>query len=331
VTADTRSIATLALVLAAPVPAAAQTGAAAPLTRAQFEALFARVDNAGRWGGDDQQGTLNLITADIRRAARDQVRDGAAVSLARTIVAGPTEGAFEPAAVDFMQVSDTVLGPSDGSVMWTAERLALVYHGWAYTHVDAPAHMSYHGKGYNAAAAFPGPNGAPERNTVGAMRDGIVTRGVLVDLPRLRGVPYVAPGSGITAEDLEAWERHAGLRIQAGDVLLIRSGRWTPEAAGAGGTAGVHPSLAVWLRERGVAAMGDESGTDMTPPPVPGLNAPFHVLALVAMGMPLFENLDLEQVAREAAARSRWTFLFVAAPLDVRGGTGSPVNPLAVF
>ena len=102
-------------------------------------------------------------------------------------------------------------------------------------------------------------------------------------------------------------------------------------AAGVEGSAGLHPSTAAWLHERGVAVFGDEGGTDTMPTAVEGINSPMHVLALVAMGMPLIENLDLEELAAEATAQDRWTFMFVLAPLHVRGATGSPANPLAIF
>jgi kynurenine formamidase len=133
-----------------------------------------------------------------------------------------------------------------------------------------------------------------------------------------------------TAADLEAWERKTGVRIAGGDVVLIRGGRWAPGAPPEAAV-GIHPATAAWLRERGVAAVGVEGSTDGPASLVPGITHPFHVLALVAMGMPQLENLDLDALAREAAARRRWSFLFVAAPIVVRGGTGAPINPLAVF
>lgn len=124
--------------------------------------------------------------------------------------------------------------------------------------------------------------------------------------------------------------------MREGDVLLIRTGRWAREAAlGApekgDAVPGLHPAAAAWLHGRGVAALGSEGGTDARPSLVPGLGNPIHALALVAMGMPIFDNMDLEELARAAAARSRWTFLFIAAPLDIRGATGSALNSLAVF
>ena len=305
-----------------------------PITRPAFDSLFAHVDNTGRWGEDDERGTLNLITPEVRRAAAEEVRTGVTVSMAREMVHGEPEGGFGPIEVDVQVLSDSVLGPSDGSAVWAAERTALFYHGWAYTHIDALSHMpSYRGRGYNGAPSTHAPPVGQRRNSVAAMRDGVVSRGVLVDLPALLGVDYVAPGGAITADHLEAWERRTGVRIRAGDVVLLRSGRWSDPAmaAGVAGSAGVHPSLATWLHDRGVAVLGDEAGTDTSPTSVQGINAPMHVLSLVAMGMPLVENLDLEALAGEAASQNRWTFLFVLAPLDVRGGTGSPANPIAVF
>jgi kynurenine formamidase len=311
----------LALHLVAAVAEAQQT---APLSRSAFDSLFARVDNAGRWGAQDQLGTLNLVTPAVRRAASKEVREGITVSLTREVQAGPVPGAFEPASVEVLTVSDSVIGPSDGSVRWSADRVSLVSHGWAFTHIDALNHLSYRGRSYNGTTTATAP--ATVRAPAGGQRDGLVTRGVLVDLPRLGA----ASNGGVTAADFEAWERKSGVRIRTGDVVLVRSGRWAPGAA-ATASHGFHPAAAVWLRERGVVAVGDEGSADGAPSLVPGITSPFHVLAIVAMGMPLIENLDLEALARAAAARSRWTFLLTVAPIDVRDGTGSAVNPIAMF
>jgi kynurenine formamidase len=304
-----------------------------PMARSDFDALLKRVNNAGRWGAQDERGTLNLITPDVRRAASSEVQTGMTVSLAREMVHGEPEGGFGPITVNLMVVSDSILGPSDGSVVWAVEQTSLFYHGWSYTHIDALTHMAYNGRGYNNVVPAHAPPAGQTRNSVGAMRDGILARGVLIDLPALKGVPFVAPGGAITSDDFDAWEERTGLRVRPGDVLLVRSGRWSEAATAANvtGSAGIHPSAAAWLHARGVAALGDEGGTDTTPTAVAGINSPLHVLVLAGMGMPLIENLDLEELAKQAAAHQRWTFLFVLAPLNVRGATGSPVNPIAVF
>ena len=322
------------VVLAALVyPLTASAQDVRPMARAEFDALLATVDNAGRWGDQDERGTLNLITPDVRRAASSEVQTGITVSLAREMVHGEPPGGFGPITVDVTVLSDSILGPSDGSVVWAAEQTTLFYHGWSYTHIDALTHLAYRGRGYNNVPSAHAPPVGQTRNSVAAMSDGIVSRGVLIDLPALKGVPYVAPGGAITADDFKAWEERTGLRVRQGDILLVRSGRWSEAASAANvtGSAGIHPSAAAWLHERGVAALGDEGGTDTTPTAVAGINSPLHVLALVGMGMPLIENLDLERLASEAAAQNRWTFLLVMAPINVRGATGSALNPIAIF
>lgn len=306
----------------------------APITRAQFDALFEQVDNAERWGVTDQKGTLNHITPGVRKMAAAEVREGVTISMARELAGGFGQDSSEPLQLRFMALPDSVLGPADGSVIWTMEQMEFTYHGFTFTHVDAPSHMSYHNRIYNAPAAT-GPGGAPVRGTVGEMQDGIVTRGVLVDVPRLLDVPYLEGDVTVTVADLEEWEEQTGVRVRAGDILLIRSGLWARESELGPSSPGdpvprIHPTVAPWLHERGIAALGTDFN-DGAPALVPGINAPLHVLTLVAMGMPLFDNMDLETIAREAAARSRYTFLFMAAPLNIRGGTGSPLNPLAVF
>jgi kynurenine formamidase len=168
------------------------------------------------------------------------------------------------------------------------------------------------------------------------MKDGIVSRGVLMDIARLKGVDYLDPGTPIYIEDLEAWERAAGLTVRSGDVLLVRGGRWARRAAEgpwstSAGAAALHASAAAWLRERGVAVLGADYTSDVLPHGIQDVVMPVHQLTLVAMGMPLLDNLDLEEVARVAAREERWEFLFVAAPLRVTGGTGSPLNPVAIF
>ena len=157
-----------------------------------------------------------------------------------------------------------------------------------------------------------------------------------MDIARLKGVPYLEPGTPIYIEDLEAWEEQAGIRVESGDIVFVRSGRWARrDAHGPWATgeeaAGLHASVIPWLRERGIAMLGSDDTNDVRPSGIEGATQPVHQLTLVAMGMPLFDNLDLESVAEEAGRQNRWEFMLVAAPLAVEGGTGSPLNPLAIF
>ena len=155
-------------------------------------------------------------------------------------------------------------------------------------------------------------------------------------MPWFRGVDFIEPGTAITVSDLEAWERKTGIRVGSGDVLLIRTGRW--ECVRQRGqwnflekAAGSHASIAKWLKARDVAVIGSDGVSDVMPSGVEGLANPLHELVLVGLGMPILDNLDLDAVAAAARERNRWEFLFVGAPLRVPGGTGSPLNPIAVF
>ena len=172
------------------------------------------------------------------------------------------------------------------------------------------------------------------------MGPGIVTRGILVDLPLLRGVPYLEPGTAIYASDLEAWEKFSGVKISSGDALFIRAGRWARRARlgawNAGrDAAGLHGSAMPWLKQRDIALLGSDGVNDVQPSGVVGAgeaaNRPVHTLAIAVLGVPLVDNAYLEDAAREAASRRRWEFLLTVAPLAIPGGTGSPANPIATF
>lgn len=316
-----------ALVSAAPAPAHAQS--ARPVDRATYEGWLDELSNHGRWGADDQLGTLNLITDETRRAAARLVRSGVSVSLAHellTVAAEDTDYPFEHEML--------LTGATEG--VWAVERIAVVFHGYAHSHLDALCHR-FHGDGlYNGFTRGDVTSEGCQALAVTAARNGVLTRGVLVDVPRLRGVPWLEPGTAVYAEDLEAWEKRAGLKVGPGDALLLRTGRWAlraergpvpPEA----GAAGLHASAVRWLRERGVALLGSDLGSDVMPSGVEGETHPVHELVLVALGMPILDNLDLEAVGERAEREGRWEFLLTLAPLVIRGGTGSPVNPIATF
>lgn len=300
------------------------------IPRDTFVAWMSRLSNAGRWGAMDQLGTLNLITPAKRRAAAQGVRDGMSISLARDLVAGPDSNAIRPMRFGL------IVSRMDSTTTAALDSVVLLAHGYVYSHMDALSHFLFRDRMYNDFAREQlVPEGAKKLG-IEVMQAGIVTRGVLIDVPRLRGVPYLSNGDAVMPADLELWEKRSGVRIEAGDVVLIRTGRGARvDATGpwrvVANAAGPHPSLAAWLKSRDVAALGSDVANEVAPSLVPGFDNPMHLLSLIAMGMPLMDDLDLENLAKESAARSRPTFLFVAAPLRVRGGTGSPVNPLAIF
>ena len=168
------------------------------------------------------------------------------------------------------------------------------------------------------------------------LKNGIVTRGVLLDMARLKGVPYLEPTEHIYPEDLEAWEQQAGVRVSSGDALFIHTG-WFARHEALGpfeGSAGLDPACIPWLRARDVAIIGSDESLDALPSgftgnPMP--THPVHYFTMVFLGLNIFDQLHLGEVAEVAAELERWEFLVVAAPLPVKGGTGSPVNPIAVF
>jgi kynurenine formamidase len=220
---------------------------------------------------------------------------------------------------------------------YLSDRYTIAYHGYAHSHMDALCHNSLDGVMYNgfSRATVDSIAGCTRLGITNA-KQGIVTRGVLMDIARLKGVDYLEPGTPIYVEDLEAWEREAGITVGPGDVVFVRAGRWARRAEeGAWATgrtaAGLHASAVPWLHERGVAMLGSDYTSDVLPSLVEGVAQPVHLLTLVAMGLWLFDNLDLEAVAEAAADQNRWEFMFVAAPLAVPGGTGAPLNPLAIF
>lgn len=299
------------------------------VSTAQFEQWLQEISNWGRWGRDDELGTLNLITPEQRIAAAELVRDGLSVSLALDLNT-------QPDAINANPFEHTLTVSTFSGHQVAGDRYSVQYHGFAHSHMDGLAHFIHKGKMYNGFSIEILKETGAEKLGIHNAKNGIFTRGVLVDMPWFKGSDFLEPGYAITIEDLEAWEAKTGITVASGDVLLIRTGRWERirqkgqwnflEAA-----AGSHASIAPWLKARDVAVIGSDGVSDVMPSGVEGLANPLHELVLVGLGMPILDNLDLGPVAEAARERNRWTFLFVASPLRVVGGTGSPMNPMAVF
>lgn len=210
------------------------------------------------------------------------------------------------------------------------------YHGLAHTHLDALCHIFSDGKMYNGFSQLEVTEEGCGKNGIDVLENGIFTRGVLIDIARLRGVPYLEPGTPIFASDLEAWEEQTGIRVSSGDVIFVRTGRWAREAELgpwniASNAAGLHASVVKWLKERGVAMVGGDAANDVAPSGIEDVTYPLHRLAIAALGVHLFDNCNLEALAEEAVRQNRWEFLLTVAPIPVPGATGSPVNPIATF
>lgn len=309
--------------LAADVPASHKA------TKADVDGWMKELSNAGRWGANDQMGAINLITPARRKAAAALVREGFAVSMAHD---ADTEKAVDNSSPYGHKMLSTGANPSGQFVM---DEYSVSYHGLAHTHMDALSHMAWEGKMYNGRPQSDVTDRGAKELAVTAFRDGIFTRGILMDIPRLKNLPYLEPGTAIYPEDLEAWEKKAGIKVGAGDVVFIRTGRWARRkqqgAWDPARIAGLYATCAKWLKQRDVAMVGSDAATDVMPSGVEGVNQPMHQLLLIAMGTPIFDNCDLEAVAEAAAARNRWAFLVTASPIRMPGGTGSPLNPIALF
>ena len=325
------------------------------LTKDDVDRWMKELSNWGKWGKDDQAGTINLITPAKRKAAAALVREGVSVSLsldADLPKEGPTAGPL-PGMGGAPPAARGQGGGGGSRTTWTltsrppgpdprdlaayvVDTIAVSYHGNNTTHLDAPSHLYYKGQIYNGYPQSSYSDRGAGKNDVMSMKNGIFTRGVLFDMPRWKGVPYLGDDEPIYVEDLEAWEKKAGFRVEPGDAVLVRTGRWVRVREKGPldlnrATPGLYASCVKWLRERGASILGSDVVQDVRPSRIEGVNQPVHQIALHSLGMPLIDNADLEALSEAAARHRRWTYLLTMNPLRVPGATGGPVNPIATF
>jgi kynurenine formamidase len=308
--------------------------AAVEMTAAEFATLFDSVQSWGRWGADDELGALNLLTQDRVAAAARLVRGGVVVSLSLPLNTTTAPDCPIPADVRITQSNDADVGL--GSMGFAKDYVGVDYHSDGHTHVDALCHVAYEGRLYNGVAAGSVTAAGAAAEAIELVKDGLVGRGVLLDVPRARGVPWLEPGEHVFGDDLETAAGAQNVEIEEGDILLVRTGHarrlselgpWDTAQR----KAGLHPSAMALLAERGVAALGCDGNSDTAPSTTEGVAFPIHVLALNAMGVLLLDYLQFEDLRGACEAAGRWEFLCVTAPLRIVGGTGSPVNPLAIL
>ena len=296
------------------------------------------LNNWGRWGDDDERGTLNHLSNQTTLDALSLVQEGATVSCAREV-------GFE-AAVDvprppqhYMIGSGDVYRPGEGPDRQVAiDYFGLVFHGHTVTHIDSLAHFFWDGKAYNGrpSSVVTVADGATELDVTAAV-GGIVTRGVLVDAPMLRGTRYIERGDGVGIDDIAAAEERCGFKVREGDVLLLRTGQLGmreelgPVDAYVAGSSGPLPEILPFMHERGVAVMGSDTGNDVQPTNYERFSNPVHQVGIVGMGLWILDNAWLDDLAAACAERGRWEFLINILPLNLPTVTGSPVNPIAVF
>jgi kynurenine formamidase len=294
---------------------------------------FERLSNRGRWGADDEAGTLNLITPAKRLQAAALVRHGLAVSCGALIRKGQGAPDVPYPPLHFMIRSGE---SADHARPGMVDYLGLVFHGLTTTHLDALGHTARNGELYGGRprTVITTELGATQLS-VDALRDGIVTRGVLLDMAGLAGRPYLEPGEAITPADLERAEERAGVRLEPGDALLVRTGWWHHRAAHgpAEGRSrpGLHAACLPWLHERGISVLATDAANDVVPSGYDALEQPVHEVGQVAMGLCLLDACDFDALLEACERADRREFLFVVAPLRIEYGTGSPVNPLAVL
>jgi kynurenine formamidase len=304
-----------------------------PSTEAMDD-LYASLKNWGRWGDDDQRGTLNHLTDAVRVAAMGLVRTGRSVSLSHNLGTDPLPEHPHPVQHHMLASGDA--RDSNGIAGYEAARdhLSFDVHGLHTTHVDALSHMFVRGEMFGGRPASEVRSDGARSNTVLSMADGVIGRGVLLDIPRARSCAYFDTGEVVTVADLEAAEEAEGVRVGSGDILLVQWGRAARRRAKKGfdGFSGLHAECLPWLQERQVAVLGSDGISDPMPfVGTPEWPFPVHQIGITAMGLPLIDNVRTSELSEQCAADGRWEFLFTMAPLRIAKGTGCPVNPVAVL
>lgn len=312
----------------------------APIARITVERgdeLFALARNWGRFGDDDERGALNLLTPERTARAAGLVVDGSVVSCGRDLAVRPGVDNPNP-ALHHMTVGGDVCGTfGPDALQASADFVGVAFHGMAVSHIDALCHVFVDGQMYNGHPASAVTTRGARHGGIDAGFGGIVGRGVLIDLAAHRGVDWLEPGEAVGPDELDATLAAQGVATEPGDLLLVHTGRdhrraalgpWEPNR---GGLAGLHPECVPWLVAADPAVLGSDGVSD----PLPGndhrWSMPIHQCLLVGMGVHLLDNLRLDHLAAACAAAGRYEFQLVVSPLRIAGGTGSPVNPVAVL
>jgi kynurenine formamidase len=302
--------------------------AAASLSYAEFRTRFERLRDSVPWGPRDRHGTLNNLSRDQVLAAVGTVLTGRTVSLAGLV----EHEAAADNPTPWRHELTLPAGCAD-QLEFALDTLSLHVHGDADTHLDALSHVCFDGSCYNDVPADLA--GITELSVCNA-KDGIAGRGVLLDVPRQRGVGWLEPGDHVTAADLTAAEAAQQVQVGKGDLVFVRVGHRRRRAElgpweAAKARAGLHPEAVELLAERQIAVLGSDGNNDTAPSAVADVGFPVHVLAIRAIGLPLLDYLQLEELAAACESANRWFFFCVIAPLKLPRATGSPVNPIAVL
>ena len=312
------------------------------LNEETVEELFTSLSNWGRWGTDDQKGTLNLLSPEKVRQAGSLIQDGVSVSLSRVIDNAPAIDIPDPPLLHMTFSGEQwALHPEERSKAWGVQLardfLGFTYHGLYMTHLDALSHFFFKGMMYNnASPATVRTAGGATIQSVEDAATGIVSRGILADVARHRGVRWLEPSEAIGPMELQEVIDAAGITPEPGDVLLVRTGHWERRtalgpSAISEGFPGLHAACAPLLRKWDIAMLGGDSINDVVPSGFQVMGNPIHEIGQVGMGLWLLDNCDLGDLGNACQERGRYEFFFSLLPLRVKGGTGSPANPVAIF
>jgi kynurenine formamidase len=310
-----------------------------PVSLDEFNRIFESVKNWGRWGPDDELGTLNFLTPERVADAARLVRSGRQVSMALPIntIAGPDN---PNPAIHFMSLMhDIPVGPAGLSFAMCF--LGMASHGDAHTHIDALNHIGYRGQLYNGKPTSTLTSRGSAWGSIAAYKDGIVGRGVLLDAAHHRGIPWLEPGEAVDRAELDAIEQAEGVHLGEGDIMVFRTGHharrlalgpWRNDPPPDGeGKAGLAVDTVPWMHERRIAAFLPDGDGETIPSNVENIPYPIHPLQQTAMGLCISDSLQFEDLAAACDAEGRWEFLVVGLPLRLPGATGSPWNPIAIF
>jgi len=302
---------------------------------------FSTLSNWGRWGAEDQLGTLNFLTPEKTRRAVGLVREGVTISCARTIRydAGPDSPA---PPIHYMVESGE--GWASGEKVSnrrnqvSVDFFGMIFHGHTITHLDSLAHFFWEGKMYNGRPAhLVSTSLGATVESVEVAKDGIITRGVLVDVPMIRETNWVERGEGVMPQDIEEAERRCGFRVEEGDILMVRTGQLYrrnqegPVDPSVAGSTACQAACLPLFHQRGIAMICSDTGNDVAPSQYNHLSIPIHQVGIVAMGLWILDNANLDDLAEACRQRQRWEFMMCVGPLRLFNGTGSPLNPIAVF
>ena len=303
----------------------------------EFDALFEKLKNWGRWGEDDEIGTLNYITPQKIKAAAALVKKGRSVSMSIPVNTVAEIDNAHPAIHYMASAHENIEGFKNQG--YATDFLGMQFHGDCHTHIDALCHISYKGLLYNGIPISKVNTSGAQCLDVAAYAHGIISRGVLIDVPRYRGVKWLEPGEAVTADEIQDIEKAQGVKLEQGDIMVFRTGQyrrrvekgaWDVGRTGEG-RAGLDLDCMPLLHERKVAGFLPEGDGEVMPCNVEGLRSPVHALQVAAMGMFCADSLQLEELSAVCEEEERFEFMVTIAPLRLPKGTGCPFNPIAVF